>query len=57
MLLLRANPRSLARCSLYTTLGYGLVETTPNWAWPIEVRVFPYLLYKKVSTFLLGHEI
>ena len=49
--------REAQRIVVYTTLGCGLVETTPNWAWPIEVRVFPYLLYKEVSTSLLGHEI
>ncbi|MFS7927676.1 hypothetical protein Hanom_Chr04g00311911 [Helianthus anomalus] len=49
--------REAQRVVVYTTLGCGLVETTPNLVWPIEVRVFPYLLYKKVSTSLLGHEI
>ncbi|MFS7928487.1 hypothetical protein Hanom_Chr04g00321351 [Helianthus anomalus] len=49
--------REAQRVVVYDTLGCGLVEITPNWAWPIEVRVFPYLLYKKVSTSLLGHEI
>ncbi|MFS7960712.1 hypothetical protein Hanom_Chr08g00706261 [Helianthus anomalus] len=56
ILLLRTNLRSPARL-VYTTLGCRLVETTPIWAWPIEVRVFTYLLYKKVSTSLLGQEI
>ncbi|MFS7908270.1 hypothetical protein Hanom_Chr01g00081201 [Helianthus anomalus] len=49
--------REAQRIVVYTTLGCGLVETTPNWAWPIEVRVFPYLLYKEVSTSSLGQKI
>ncbi|KAJ0693557.1 putative exostosin [Helianthus annuus] len=31
--------REAQRVVVYTTLGCGLVETTPNWTWPIEWRL------------------
>ncbi|MFS7916585.1 hypothetical protein Hanom_Chr03g00178921 [Helianthus anomalus] len=47
----------LVQCDVvYTTLGWGLVEITPNWAWPTEVRGDLYLLYKEVFTSLLGQD-
>ncbi|KAJ0485415.1 hypothetical protein HanHA89_Chr14g0568051 [Helianthus annuus] len=50
---LLTQPRGPTRCSLHY-FGLGLVEITPNWAWPIEVRGGPYPLYKEVFTSLLG---
>ncbi|MFS7988063.1 hypothetical protein Hanom_Chr11g01030181 [Helianthus anomalus] len=50
---LLTQPRDPTRCSSHY-FGSGLVEITPNWAWPIEVRGGPYPLYKEVFTSLLG---
>ncbi|MFS7958592.1 hypothetical protein Hanom_Chr07g00680461 [Helianthus anomalus] len=46
-----------AQCNVvYATMGCGLVEITPNWAWPIEVMGDSCLLYKEVFTSLLGQQ-
>ncbi|MFS7905137.1 hypothetical protein Hanom_Chr01g00044231 [Helianthus anomalus] len=45
---LLTQPRGPTRCTLHH------IGLTPNWAWPIEVRRGPCLLYKEVFTSLFG---